>query len=469
MSILKRYFTHRPVPALLKDSKHADLVRSLSATQLILIGIGAIIGAGIFVITGTAAGAHAGPAITLSFVLGGIACGIVGLCYAELASMIPISGGAYTFTYAAFGELMAFLIMGMVCLTYGIGSASVASGWSGYMMSLLADYHITLPAALSPLTGAPIFDLPAFIIVWIVSAILYRGTQAAAWFNTLIVFIKMSVLLLFVAIGAFFVTPANWTPFIPPNTGVMGQFGLSGIISGTAVVFIAFTGFDAVANTAQEAKNPQRSVPIGILGSLSICVLLYIAIAGVLTGIVPYTQLNVPQPMALAVDAMRLPWFALFIKIGAIAGLTSVILVMLYSTIRTLYAAVNDGLLPQYFSGAHKIFHTPHKLTLALTLPVSFIAATCPLADLVRLANFGTLVTFATVCLSTIFLHYRIPGTHRSFHCPGMPWLPGIGVSLLLLLLWALPLRTFMHAGIWTAILLILYFGYSQFNSHVKR
>lgn len=471
-----KYLTRKPIGELFDEIKHNAFDRTLGPFQLVLIGIGAVIGAGIFVLAGQAASEHAGPAVTLSFILGGIACAMAGLCYAELSSAIPISGGAYSFIYASLGELFAWLIMGMMMLTYGLGAASVASGWSGYMVSFLSDYHIHCPPQLCHTTGkivtladgstvAAWIDLPAFLIVLALTMVVYRGAQTAAWLNALIVTIKMVVLTLFIAIGFFYINPANWNPYIPENTGVFGEFGYSGIFGGTAVVFLAFTGFDAVATTAQEAKNPQRDLPIGILVSLLICTLFYFLISAVLTGIVNYTQLSVPQPMALAVDAMKLPWFSVVLKVGALCGLTSVILVLIYAAVRILYAVTYDGLLPRILIKQHPKYHIPYILTLLLGITIAILSSTTPLDKLVKLSNFGTLVTFAAVCFATLFLRYSRPKLHRGFRCPLMPFIPLCGIILFSQIIFTLPNEIFFYVGIWIVALLCVYFSYSQFHS----
>ncbi len=471
-----KYLTKKPVVELFDEIKNDTFERTLGPIQLILIGIGAVIGAGIFIIAGNAAGEHAGPAITLSFILGGIACAMAGLCYAELSSTIPISGGAYTYIYASLGELAAWLILGMILLTYVLGAASVASGWSSYLTSFLADYHIHIPPHLSNTTGKILtladgssvtawIDLPAFFIVILLTMVVYRGAKTAAWINTLIVSVKMVILTLFIGIGIFYIDPANWIPYIPENTGVAGEFGFSGILSGTAVVFLAFTGFDAVATTAQEAKNPQKNLPIGILVSLLVCTIFYVLISGVLTGIVHYTKLNVSQPLALAVDSMNLPWFSVVMKVGAISGLTTVILVLIYAAVRVLYAVTYDGLLPNFLAKKHPKYHTPHVLTIVVGLTISLLASTLPLSKLVKLSNFGTLVTFAAVCFATLYMRYKMPNLPRGFKCPLVPYVPLAGMILFCQIIGAFPNEIFIYAGIWTLFLLVIYFSYSQFHS----
>ncbi len=347
------------------------LSKSLGALSITAMGIGAIIGAGIFVLTGTAAAHYAGPSIILSFVLGGIACAFVGLCYSELAAMLPVCGSSYTYTYATLGELFAWIIGWDLILEYAMGAATVAVGWSGYIVSLLHNVGINIPPTMAAAPGttvtladgstvAGVVNLPAVFIIAVLTTLLVLGTKESARLNNIMVAIKLTVVLAFIVIGAFFVHPANWHPFIPQNTGEFGNFGASGILRGSAVVFFAFIGFDAVSTAAQEARKPQIDMPIGILGSLIICTLLYIAVAGVLTGLVPYAELNVPDPIAKGVDAIGVTWFSVLIKIGALTGLTTVILVLLYGQSRIFFTMSQDGLLPHLFARVHPRLQTPH-------------------------------------------------------------------------------------------------------------
>ncbi len=476
---LKRYFRCKSVESLLDEAKKShELARTLSAFQLVLLGIGAIIGAGIFVFTGSAAGQHAGPAITLSFILAGFACACAALCYAELASTIPIAGSSYTYAYATLGELPAWLIAGMITFTYVLGAAAVASGWSGYFTDFLADYGIIIPAAIAATTGEVVrnldgttsialFNLPAFVIVMLLASIVFRGSESSATFNAIIVAIKMTVLFAFIAIGATKINPENWTPFIPENTGVFGEFGISGIFAGAGVVLLAYTGFDAVATAAQETKNPKRDLPIGIVGSLAICILVYVLVSAVLTGLVPYKELNVSAPIAIAVNKMSMPWFSTVIKIGAIAGLTSVVLVLIFGAVRIFYTITHDGLLPMGLAKVHKKHHTPHLITWMVGLTIATIAATCPSDKLLKLSNFGTMVTFTIVCIGTIYLRYKKPDLKREFECPFVPVVPMMGVVLFLGIIFSLPNEIFLYAGGWILFMLVVYFGYSRHNSHL--
>lgn len=476
---LKRYFKCKSVESLLDEAKKShEFARTLSAFQLVLLGIGAIIGAGIFVFIGPAAGQNAGPAITLSLILAGFACACAALCYAELASTIPIAGSSYTYAYATLGELPAWLIAGMITFTYILGASAVASGWSGYFVSFLQDYGITIPAIISATTGdvvssidgsttTALFNLPAFMIVLLLASIVYQGSESSATFNAIIVAIKMAVLFAFIAIGATKINPENWTPFIPENTGTFGKFGISGIFAGAGGILLAYTGFDAVATAAQETKNPKRDLPIGIVGSLAICIIVYVMVSAVLTGLVPYQELNVSAPMAIAVNTMAMPWFSTAIKIGAIAGLTSVVLVLIFGAVRIFYTITHDGLLPMGLAKVHKKHKTPHIITIMVGLTIATIAATCPSDKLAKLSNLGTMVTFIIVCLGTIYLRYKKPDLKREFECPLVPVVPLIGVVLFLGIIFSLPNEIFLYAGTWIAFMLVIYFGYSRHNSHL--
>ncbi len=478
---IKKYFKCKSIDSLVNEAKKShDLERTLSAFQLILLGIGAIIGAGIFVFTGSAAGEHAGPAITLSFVLAGLACACAALCYAELASMIPVAGSSYTYSYATLGELPAWLIAGMITLTYGLGAASVASGWSAYLQDFLSAHNILhIPAIFSTHFGAMVVDkatgqevmalvdLPALFIVVLLGMVVLRGAESSAIFNSVVVAIKMTVIFGFIVLGATKVDPNNWTPFIPENTGKFGEFGLSGIIAGSAVIFLAYTGFDAVATAAQETKNPKRDLPIGIIGSLGICIAVYVLVSLVLTGLAPYTQLNVPNPMSIAVDKMGVAWFADAVKLGAIAGLTSVILVLIFGIVRIFYTVTHDGLLPDFLAKTHKKYHTPHLITYIATATIAAMACLIPVGSLVKLANFGTLVTFAIVCLGTLILRYTKPDLKRDFRCPLVPVVPMAGIIVFATILYGLPYEIFCYAAIWITFLIAVYFLYGRHNSHM--
>ncbi|WP_339051787.1 amino acid permease [Candidatus Lariskella endosymbiont of Epinotia ramella] len=477
---MKQYFKRKSIKDLLSQAESSkDLERSLNGWQLILLGIGAIIGAGIFVLTGEAASQHAGPAIILSFAISGAACVCAGLCYAELASTIPVSGSAYTYIYATLGELPACIMSGLMLLGSFPIIASVAGGWSGYTLSFLADFGIIIPARLTAVTGqmvtladgteAPaLFDLPALFIVLSLSTLLCFGAQTSAWVNSVIVFIKMSVLIAFVILGAFSVDPSNWVPFIPENTGEFGKFGFSGVIAGASIVFLAYNGFDSVATAAQETKNPQRDLPIGILGSLLVCTIAYVLVSAVLTGIVPYNEFKGAQPIALAVDRMNMPWFSFAVKVCAISGLTSVILVMLYGLARILFTIAKDGLLPDVLTICHKKYKTPYISTMIAGSVISVIGATVPLDTLVKLSNFGVLCSFAITCFAALYLRYTQPNIERAFKCPMMPWIPLLGIILLIQIIAGLPIETYIEAACWMVFVLLLYFLYGRSNSKLQ-
>ena len=380
--------TRKSVDDILKsgEADGATLSKTLGPFSITAMGIGAIIGAGIFVLTGTAAAQYAGPGIMLSFVLGGIVCGFVGLCYAELAAMLPISGSSYTYTYATLGEVFAWMIGWDLILEYAMGAATVAVGWSGYIVSICRDVGIIIPPTLAAAPGTiiklpdgstatAIFNLPAALIIAALTTSLVFGTKDSARLNNIMVVIKLAVVAAFICIGAFFVSPAHWHPFIPPNDGRFGHFGLSGVLRGSAVVFFAFIGFDAVSTAAQEANTPQRDMPIGILGSLVICTVLYVAVAAVLTGLVPYDQLNVADPIARGVDAVGLVWLSIVVKIGALAGLTTVILVLLYGQSRIFFTMSQDGLLPHVFALVHPRLKTPFRSQILIGVVVAVVAA----------------------------------------------------------------------------------------------
>ena len=466
----------KSVQQLMQGADASTLDRALGPWHLIALGVGAIIGAGIFVITGTAAAQYAGPGIMLSFVIGAIACGFVGLCYAEFASLIPIAGSAYTYAYASLGEPIAWLIGWDLILEYATVGATVSVGWSGYAVSLMRDLGVTLPAQLTASPGTLValadgtqvsawFNLPAFLIVAGLTALLIVGVRESTRFNVVIVAVKVAVVLVFIAAGAAHVVRANWQPFIPPNTGQFGQFGLSGVLRGASVVFFAFIGFDAVSTAAQEAKNPQRDMPIGILGSLIICTPFYMAVAAVLTGLVPYQQLNVPDPIAVGIDVIGAPWLAFLVKFGALTGLTSVILVFLYGQSRIFLTMSNDGLLPSAFQTVHPRFRTPYRGQLILGLVVGIVGGLVPIGILGELVSIGTLFAFVVVCAAILYLRRTQPGLKRPFRCPWVPLVPIGGIVSCVFLMIGLPLDTWARLVIWLVIGLGIYFGYGRSHS----
>ncbi|MEI7499286.1 MAG: amino acid permease [Bacteroidota bacterium] len=478
------------------DNK-SGLKKTLTGLNLTTLGIGAIIGAGIFVLTGQAAAQYAGPAIVISFIISGIACAFAGLCYAEFASMIPISGSAYTYSYATLGEFLAWIIGWDLILEYLFAASTVSVGWSGYVVSFLKDFGIFIPTALTAATGSvlvevpnfgwqeltknlstsllaqgvnvdalphvtAIINLPAMFIIAVLTLLLIIGIRESANFNNIMVIVKVSVIILFIAIGIAFVQSGNWHPFIPKNTGEWGHFGWSGILRGAGVIFFAYIGFDAVSTAAQEAKNPQRDMPIGILGSLSISTVLYILVAIVLTGIVSYTTLNVSDPVAVGVDAMGkgMFWLRPIVKIAAIAGLSSVILVMLLGQPRIFYSMSKDGLLPPVFSKVHPKYKTPYISTILTGLVAIVLAGVLPISILGELVSIGTLLAFAIVCVSIIVLRKTRPDLKRPFRTPWVPLIPILGALICFVQMAALPMDTWLRLIVWMAIGMLIYFTY---------
>lgn len=456
------------------------LERSLGASSLILLGIGAIIGAGLFSITGVAAAQNAGPAIVLSFILAAIGCTFAGLCFSELASMIPIAGGAYTYAYATLGEFIAWIIGWALILEYAAGAATVAISWSAYIVSLLQGFNIHLPVALiaSPWQSVQLPDgslafgwinLPAMIIVGLISALLIVGVDKSAKVNAVLVVIKVAVVLLFIAIGVWYIQGANYQPFIPENTGNFGEYGWSGIMRAAGLVFFAYIGFDAVSTVAQEVKNPQRDLPIGIIGSLIVCTILFVLFALVMVGLVPYQQLNVAAPVAAAIHKTPFLWLYGLFKLAIIAGLTSVVLVMLLGQSRIFYTMSKDGLLPPLFSIVHPRFHTPWISNLILMVFVGIFAAFAPLTLVGELSSIGTLLAFAIVCASVLVLRKMRPDLPRPFKTPWVPWVPLLGILTCLFMMFSLGWMTWARLTIWIFIGLCFYFLYGKWNSHLAK
>jgi APA family basic amino acid/polyamine antiporter len=470
-----------------------SLRRALGPLNLTALGIGAVIGAGIFVLTGQAAANYAGPAIVYSFILAGIACGLAGLCYAEFSSMIPISGSAYTYSYATLGEFVAWIIGWDLILEYLFAASTVAVGWSGYVVSFLKDVGITIRPAFTEApyihnaptdagwniwriftegwtgTGA-VLNVPAVCIVAVITVLLVIGIKESATFNNIIVAVKLAVILAFIAVGLCYIHTSNWHPFIPPALGA-GKFGWSGVLRGAGVIFFAYIGFDAVSTAAQEAKNAQRDMPIGILCSLGICTVLYISVALVLTGIIKYTSLNVPDPIAVAIDSLgpKVAWLRPIVKVGAIAGLSSVILVMMMGQPRIFYSMSKDGLLPEKFSAVHPRFRTPWLATVLTGTLAMLVAGLFPIGLLGELVSIGTLLAFAIVCAGIFVLRFTHPEIKRPFRTPFFWLVSPVGAGACVFLMCGLPRDTWARLIVWMAIGFVIYFGYSRRHSKVQQ
>ncbi len=456
-------FRRKPVAALISDAdSHSEgLKRALGALDLTLLGIGAIVGAGIFVMTGVGA-RQAGPGLVASFVLAGVACAMAALCYAEFAAMIPVAGSAYSYAYATMGELVGWIIGWDLVLEYAVGAAAVAVGWSGYFRVILEGLGVHLPVALTHAPGTvpgAIIDLPALLIVLLVSAVLYVGISESARVNSIIVGVKLAAVAIVIAVGAFFVRPGNWAPFAP--------FGWPGISNAAAYIFFAYIGFDAVSTAAEEVVNPSRDLPRGILGSLFICTLLYIGVAAVLTGMVSFRRIDPTAPLASAFVARGLNFVAGVISAGAVAGLTSVLLVLLLGQSRIFFAISRDGLLPKAFSRVHPRFRTPYLPTTITAIVVGVMAAMLPIQEIAELTNIGTLFAFCLVCLGVWILRYMNPGLRRPFRTPFVPTVPILGVVFCGYLMKRLPSLTWLRFFVWLAVGLVIYFAYGRFHSRV--
>jgi APA family basic amino acid/polyamine antiporter len=514
-----RLFIKKPIERIQREAARSELKRSLGPLNLMSLGIGAIIGAGIFVLTGQVASANAGPAIMISFVVAGIACALAGLCYAELASTMPVSGSAYTYAYGTLGEVFAWVMGWLLLLEYGIAASTVAVGWSGYVVSILHDFGINFPqitvagapasawatpliqAVPDPASGHLIFaptgtfNLVAAIGIALVSLLLVVGVSESANVNNVIVMIKVIVLLTFIGVGVSYINPANWVPFIPEPTGKAGEFGLSGIFRGAAIIFFAYVGFEAVSTAAAEAKNPSKDVPFGILGALIICTLIYMAVAAVMTGVVPYKELASPAPIAVAIDRMALDWadvplasaeggkinlISFLIKIGAITGLSSVMLVLCYGQTRIFYTMARDGLLPKVFANIHQKFRTPWMGTILLGVVIAIAAAFLPISLLGDLVSLGTATAFAIVCLSVIYLRIKHPALPRPFRVPGGVVTAVLGILACGFLAWqnfAPMIERFQNGdpvpltilGVYAAVGAVVYIVYGIWNSKLAK
>jgi APA family basic amino acid/polyamine antiporter len=490
--IFARMGLRKTVERIQQETQTSQLKRTLGPWNLVFLGIGCIIGAGIFVRTGNAAALHAGPAVLLSFLVAGVVCALAGLCYAELSSTLPVSGSAYTYSYATVGEFAAWIMGALLLLEYGLAASVVAVGWAGYVVSLLGDYGIVIPPALTGPFGHPmmhdgvqviangvpattLFNLPAFLICVALSGLLVVGVSESAKVNNVIVAIKMGVIIAFILIVGWFVIAhidtlkANWDPFIPPATGEKGEFGWGGVFRAASIVFFAYIGFEAVSTAGQEAKNPKKDMPIGIIGSLLVCTVLYILVSIVMTLIVNYKQLNVPDPVAVAVDALgpQWAWFAKIIKAGAIIGLTSVVLVLMYGQTRIFYTMARDGLLPRVFATVHPKFKTPWINTIFVGLLVAIAAGFFDINTLGDMTSVGTLAAFAIVCLSVIWLRMTHPEIPRGFTVPLYPVLPALGIVACAALIFTVEWRVLVFFFWYAMAAVVLYFAYGMHNSRL--
>jgi APA family basic amino acid/polyamine antiporter len=472
-------FRRKSVTALQDEAaRDHSLKRALGPLNLTALGIGAIIGTGIFVLTGTVAAQNAGPAVILSFVLAGVASVFAALCYSEFASLVPMAGSAYTYSYATLGEFVAWIIGWDLVLEYALSATTVAIGWSGYVASFLKDLGIHIPAHFQAARGTVVtladgttdvalFNLPAVLIIAIVTTLLVVGIKESATVNNVIVLIKLTVVILFIVLAAPHVNPDNWHPFIPPNTGDREHFGFTGVVAGAAIVFFAYIGFDAVSTAAQEAKNPQRDMPIGILGSLVVCTVLYVVVAAIATGVVPYAQLDVPDPIAKVADHAGLGIFSSLIKLGAIAGLSSVILVQLLGQSRVFYSMSRDGLLPPFVQKIHPRFRTPYITSILTGLAVAIPAAILPVRDAAKLVSIGTLLAFVIVCMGVLVLRIREPDLPRPFKTPFVWFVAPMGALSAAYLMFYLDLETWIRLLVWLMVGLAIYFLYSRRHSNL--
>lgn len=494
-SIGERMRLRKTVEQVQRESQTSELKRTLGPWNLLFLGIGCIIGAGIFVRTGNAAALHAGPAVLLSFLIAGVICALAGLCYAELSSTLPVSGSAYTYSYTTIGEFAAWIMGALLLLEYGLAASVVAVGWSGYVSSLLRDFGLFIPTELTGPTGHAVlrdgvvvlgadgqaltylFNLPAFLICAALAALLVVGVSESAKVNNVIVAIKLSVIIAFIVVCGWFVIQnidtlkANWDPFIPPPTGDKGEFGWGGVLRAASIVFFAYIGFEAVSTAGQEAKNPGKDMPFGIIGSLLICTIIYILVSIVMTLIVPYTSLNVPDPVAVAVDALgpSWSWFAKLIKIGAIVGLTSVVLVLMYGQTRIFYTMARDGLLPKIFARVHPRFKTPWVNTLLVGLITAVAAGFFDINTLGDLTSVGTLAAFAIVCLTVMYLRRSHPDLPRGFTVPLYPVLPILGIVFCIGLIFMVESRVLIFFAWYTLAAIVLYFVYGMRNSRLAK
>lgn len=464
MSLKQNLLRKKPIPVLHGGEVRSSLKKQLGARDLIVLGVGSIVGTGIFVLTGVTAATHAGPGLILSFLLAGIVCAFCALCYAEFASMVPVSGSAYTYSYSTFGEGFAWILGWDLILEYGFASALVSSSWSGYVQGVLAGFGIHLPQAISsafnPANGTYI-DVPAILIALFIAWVISRGAKESTRLNTFMVYLKVGVILLFIGVGVFYVKPHNWTPFMP--------FGFEGVMTGAAIAFLAYIGFDVIATAAEEVKQPQKNLPIGILGSLAIVSVLYVAVTAVLTGLVPYDLLNVKDPVAFALLYIQQDWMSYFISLGAIAGLTTVLMGVMFGQSRLLYSLGRDGLLPKRMSSVHPKTQSPKFSTWVTGIGVALFSGLVPLGNLADLASIGTLFAFISVSLGIIVLRKTHPDLKRTFRVPFVPWLPLIAILSCIYLLSTLQQVTWIGFIVWLTIGLIIYAAYGYRNSRLGK
>ena len=492
--VLARMMARKSIAQVQRETEKSELKRTLGKWNLLLLGVGCIIGAGIFVRTGSAAALHAGPAVLLSFVVAGLVCAFAGLCYAELSSTLPVSGSAYTYSYTTLGEFIAWVMGALLLLEYGLAASVVAVGWGGYVVSLLADFGIHIPAQFTGPTGmmlmkdgAPvlvdgqtvttIFNLPAFLVCLALALLLVLGVSESAKVNNIIVAIKVSVLVAFIVVGGLIVlsnftelAAKNWTPFIPENSGP-GEFGVDGIMRAASIVFFAYIGFEAVSTAGQEARNPQKDMPFGIIGSLVVCTVIYMLVAAIMTLLVPYNMLNVPDPVAVVVDNFgpTWGWLAKIIKVGAIIGLTSVVLVLMYAQTRIFYTMARDGLLPKVFARVHPKYQTPYVNTLLVGLITAVAAGFFDINVLGDMTSVGTLAAFGIVCLSVIWLRMTHPEIPRGFRVPFYPVLPALGIIACFALIFTVEQRVLVFFAGYVVVAMLLYFAYGMRNSRLQQ
>jgi basic amino acid/polyamine antiporter, APA family len=473
----------KPLSRIMAESEGGEhtLKRTLGPMSLVALGIGAIIGAGLFSLTGIAAAENAGPAIALSFVVAAIGCAFAGLCYSEFSTMIPIAGSAYTYAYATMGEFLAWIIGWDLVLEYAVGAATVSISWSAYIVSLFHDIGINLPPYLVASPWQPVqlpsgelvhglVNLPAVFVIALISTLLVVGIKESANVNAVMVMIKVAVVIIFIGVGIWFIKGSNYVPFIPENTGKFGEYGWSGIIRAAGVIFFAYIGFDAVSTAAQEAKNPQKDMPVGIIGSLLICTVLYVAFAFVMTGLAHYTEFkDAAAPVAVAIAKTPYTWLGSLVKFAIIAGLTSVILVMLLGQSRVFFSMSRDGLLPRVFSEIHPKFRTPWKSNLLLMIFVSLFSAFAPISAVGHMTSIGTLFAFIIVCVGIMIMRRTQPGLPRPFKTPWVPVVPILGILVNAMMMYGLGWENWMRLFVWLAIGLTIYFLYGRTHSHLAR